>query len=49
MFAIKFLIVKYSLYQDGDIKRKDREHKNTKITPEIISFVKSYVKIYPTT
>ena len=26
-----------------------REHKNTKITPEIISFVKSYVKIYPTT
>ncbi len=25
-----------------------REHKNTKITPEIISFVKSYVKIYPT-
>lgn len=39
--------IKYN--KDGDIKRKDREHKNTKITPEIISFVKSFVKIYPTT
>ena len=39
--------IKYN--KDGNIKRKDREHKNTKITPEIISFVKSYVKIYPTT
>ena len=26
-----------------------REHTNTKITPKIISFVKSYVKLYPTT
>jgi transposase-like protein len=39
--------IKYN--KDGNIKRKDREHKNTKLTPEIISFVKSYVKIYPTT
>ncbi len=30
--------IKYN--KDGDIKRKDREHKNTKITPEIILFVK---------
>ena len=35
--------IKYN--KDSDIKRKDREHKNTKITSEIISFV----KIYPTT
>ena len=35
--------IKYN--KDSDIKRKDKEHKNTKITSEIISFV----KIYPTT
>jgi len=35
--------------KDGNIKRKNRENKNTKITPEIISFVKDYVKLYPTT
>jgi transposase len=39
--------IKYN--KDGNIKRKERKHKNTKITPEIISFVKNYVKIYPTT
>ena len=39
--------IKYN--KDGNIKRKEIEHKNTKITPEIITFVKSYVKLYPTT
>ena len=39
--------IKYN--KDGNIKRKERQHKNTKITPEIITFVKSYVKLYPTT
>ena len=31
------------------LREKIENIKNTKITPEIISFVKSYVKIYPTT
>jgi transposase len=39
--------IKYN--KDDNIKRKNREHKNIKITPEIISFVKDYVKLYPTT
>ena len=37
--------IKYN--KEGNIKRKNREHKNTKITPEIISFIKDYVKYNP--
>jgi transposase len=39
--------IKYN--KDGNIKRKNREQENTKITPEIITSVKNYVKLYPTT
>jgi len=39
--------IKYNKYDN--IKRKIREHINIKITPEIIDFIKQYVKIYPTT
>ena len=57
MYVIKFLIVNINLYlngkikynKDGNIDRKIRENKPLKITPEIITFIKNYVKLYPTT
>ena len=38
--------IKYN--KDGNIKRKIRDNKNLKITPDIIDFIQKYVKIYPT-
>ena len=38
--------IKYN--KDGNIKRKIRDNKNLKITPDIIDFIKKYVKLYPT-
>ena len=35
--------------KDGNIDRKERVNKPLKITPEIINFIKNYVKLYPTT
>ena len=39
--------IKYN--KDGNIDRKKRYNKPLKITPEIATFVKQYVKLYPTT
>ena len=38
--------IKYN--KDGDVKRKIRDNKNLKITPDIIDFIQKYVKLYPT-
>ena len=39
--------IKYN--KDGNIDRKKRNNKPLKITPEITTFIKQYVKLYPTT
>ena len=39
--------IKYN--KDGNIDRKKRDNKPLKITPEITTFIKKYVKLYPTT
>ncbi len=39
--------IKYN--KDGNIDRRKRVNKPLKITPEIINFIKNYVKLYPTT
>ena len=38
--------IKYN--KDGNLKRKIRNNKNLKITPDIVDFIKKYVKLYPT-
>ena len=38
--------IKYN--KDGNLKRKIRNNKNLKITPDIIDFIQKYVKLYPT-
>lgn len=40
---------KIKYIKDGNIDRKKRYNKPLKITPEIATFVKQYVKLYPTT
>jgi transposase len=40
---------KIKYIKDGNIDRKKRYNKPLKITPEIGTFVKQYVKLYPTT
>jgi transposase len=52
MYVIKYQFLskwKIKYNKDGNIDRKIRENKPLKITPEIITFIKNYVKLYPTT